>query len=218
MRGSKHGDEIRERAFALLASGESVSATAKALQLSYTTVKTWERAWSKKAVVKARQGNADECAKSSGKSENTRAETTEISDSDIDEVTNTSSGEDEVTNTPTGKDEKTLDELREEMKREFVRRSCRMIQDTQTLIERRIQRAVHKEDVLDELISMVETKENLTYEERKKIVDKISGLRLDDIRALSSILATLWDKQALAMKEPTANVDGSFYVKFEDYE
>ena len=41
MRGEKHNDKIKEAALALLASGKSVSATAKELKLSYSTVYGW---------------------------------------------------------------------------------------------------------------------------------------------------------------------------------
>ena len=202
MRGSKHSDEIRERAYALLASCESVSATAKALRLSYSTVDTWYRGWQNKKSSKLEASTQTGAGESNQNSENLKFQSKDGADSSGGETNDEPS-------------EKSLEELREEMKRSFVKRACKMIDDTQSLLERRIARAVHKEDVLDELLSMVEERsDKLTDKEKERIVSRIAGLRLDDIRALSSILATLWDKQALAMKEPTLNVGGS--VRFED--
>lgn len=221
MRGAKYGEEIRERARALLVCGESVGAVSRALGLPYTTVKTWERGWNEKA----RRGNADgqtgggeklsqktdrSCEREGGYADYESG--AEVSNSDLDNSRGGSDAPCDARNDAAR--EPTLDEMREEMKREFVRRSCEMIKDTQTLLERRIARAVHKEDVLDELIDMVSDSSKLTDTAKDKIIAKIAGLRLDDIRALSSILATLWDKQALAMKEPTANIGGT--LRFEE--
>ena len=222
MRGAKYGEEIRERARALLTCGESVGAVSRALGLPYTTVKTWERGWNEKA----RRGNADgqtgggeklpqntdrSCERDGGS--NCYEAGAEISNSAPDDLQETGDAPSGVSDDNTK--EPTLDQMREEMKRDFVRRSCEMIKDAQTLLERRIARAVHKEDVLDELIDMVSDSSKLTDTAKDKIIAKIAGLRLDDIRALSSILATLWDKQALAMKEPTANIGGT--LRFEDF-
>ena len=41
-RGQKYGEEIRERAFVLMAAGESCSAVARALGVPRTTVKGWQ--------------------------------------------------------------------------------------------------------------------------------------------------------------------------------
>jgi len=185
-RGVGHGDEIKEKAFALLATGESVAATAKTLGLKYSTVKTWEKKWSSKKLAEPTQPSTGAGA---GEGENPPAETDAPEDV-------------------------SLEELRRVRKLNFAKKAWDMIEATQTLIERRIQRAIHKEDVLDELISMAAENTKLTADAREKIVNKISALRLDDLRALSSILATLYDKQALAIGDPTLNVEGA--VKFEE--
>ncbi len=187
-RGVGHGDEIKEKAFALLATGESVAQTAKDLRLSYSTVKTWERKWRENSQKLAEPTQPSEGA-DTGKAENPPAQT------------------------DTGA-EPSLDELRRVRKLNFAKKAWDMIEATQTLIERRINRAIHKEDVLDELVSMVAENTKLTADAREKIVNKISALRLDDLRALSSILATLYDKQALALGDPTVNLESA--LKFEE--
>ena len=195
MRGSRHSDETREKAFALLASGESVSATAKALGLKYSTVKTWEKSWkadSSKLAGPTQTG----AGAAAGEAEKSHAQSDGVEDSDED------------------KDgELTLDELRAKKKRDFVDNSWAIIEGAQAILKRRVERAIHKEDVIDEIISIVEDSENLTEEARKGLLRKLSAVRLDDIRALSSILATCYDKQALAAGDPTVIGD---IKKFED--
>lgn len=195
MRGSKHSDEIREKALALLMSGESVGKTAKALNLSYTTVKTWEK------KIKARQVNAD------GGEKKTKNEKSEIENDNF--------KSDEVQYSDEPPKEINLDEVRNEKKKSFIDKSWRIIEDAQKVLERRVSRAVHKEDVIDEIISIVEERSGqMKDEEKQRILRRIEGLRLDDVRAITSIIATLYDKQALASGDPTLNVSGG--VKFED--
>lgn len=190
MRGSRHSDEIRENAYALLASGLSVSAVAHDLGLQRSTVDTWWRAWKNTSskLEEPTQTGADAAA---GEEKKAPAQSNETDG------------------------EKTLNELRQEKKRQFVDNSWKIIEGAQQLLERRIERAIHKEDVLDEIVNMVENSA-LTDEQQKNIIRKLSAIRLDDIRALSSILATCYDKQALASGDPTLNLTGDI-LKFEDY-
>ena len=189
MRGSKHNDEVREKAFALLATGESVAKTAKTLKLSYSTVRTWERDWK----AKVRKDNADGGAKEPEKNvqEGSAGAGDGVHDSD-----------------------KTLEELKRDRHQKFIKRSWGIIEDAQTIIERRLKRAVHKENVLDEILKMVEDNKKLSDEQKQKLFRRLEGLRLDDVRALSSILATAYDKQALASGDSTLNIDGG--IRFED--
>lgn len=45
--GKKYGDDIKERAYALLATGDNVQVVADKLRLPYSTVKTWYNKWLK---------------------------------------------------------------------------------------------------------------------------------------------------------------------------
>ena len=194
MRGSRHSDEIREKAFALLGSGESVAATAKTLGLKYSTVKTWEKSW---------RGNSSKLA----------SPTQTGADAAVGEAEKTHAQSDGVEDSHEGKGgELTLDELRAKKKRDFVDNSWAIIEGAQAILKRRVERAIHKEDVIDEIISIVESSD-LTEEARKGLLRKLSAVRLDDIRALSSILATCYDKQALAAGDPTVIED---IKRFED--
>ena len=191
MRGSRHSDETREKAFALLASGESVAATAKALGLKYSTVNTWFKAWLKADSSKLAVPTQTGAGAAAGEAKKSHAQSEEVEDSD---------------------ECSTLDELRAVKKRNFVDNSWAIIEGAQAILKRRVERAIHKEDVIDEIISIVESSD-LTEEARKGLLRKLSAVRLDDIRALSSILATCYDKQALAAGDPTVIED---IKRFED--
>ena len=181
-RGVGHGDEIKEKAFALLATGESVAATAKTLGLKYSTVKTWEKKWSSKKLAEPTQPGAHP---QTPDGENPPAQ---------------SEGESER--------EPSLNELRTKRKKEFADNAWRIIEDAQKVLERRVSRALHKEDVLDEIVAMVEANEaGFSAEEQKRMLNRLSHVRLDDMRALSGVLATLYDKQALAVGEATEIFD-----------
>lgn len=45
--GKKYGDDVKERAYALLATGDNPQTVAKKMNLPYTTVKTWYYKWIK---------------------------------------------------------------------------------------------------------------------------------------------------------------------------
>lgn len=192
MRGSRHSDETREKAFALLASGESVSATAKALGLKYSTVNTWFKAWRKadsSKLAALAQASTDAAA---GDEKNTPAQS----------EGGTNNGSD-------------IDQIRNDRRKSFVDNSWKIIEGAQAILKRRVERALHKEDLIDELLRLVEENDKLTDEQIKAITGKINKLRLDDIRALSSILATCYDKAALANGDPTLNLN-DVTLKFED--
>lgn len=46
--GSKYGDEIKEKAYAMLMAGDTVSFVSKQLNLPYTTIKSWEKGFENK--------------------------------------------------------------------------------------------------------------------------------------------------------------------------
>jgi transposase-like protein len=112
-----------------------------------------------------------------------------------------------------------LAQLRAKKKEQFVKRSWQSIEMAQTLVERRLSRAMHQESAIDELIDLVleADKEELDADERRAILKKLSLLRCDDVGKLTTTIGTLYDKQALASKEETEIVGGEINVrKFED--
>ena len=110
-----------------------------------------------------------------------------------------------------------LEKLRNENKEKFVNKSWEIIGKAQKLIDKRMNRAIEFEDEIDELIDRIAIDDSLTDAEIKSIITKIKKLKLESATELSTVIGTLYDKQALANKEATAIVEGNIGVKkFED--
>lgn len=185
--GKKYNDDLKERAFALLACNNSVAYVAKVLDLPYSTVKTWEKKFLARSEELARQ----EKERDDG--------------SPNDEVTKSS-------------DELDLAKLRKKKKEEFVENAWGLISKCETLIERRLNRAIGSEDVIDELLDEIlqlDHKE-LTEPQRKALYSRIAAIKIENVKELAVVLGTLYDKQALANKEATSIVDNNVTIKFED--
>ena len=103
--------------------------------------------------------------------------------------------------------------LRKKKKAEFVQEAWKTIEAAQTLLARRIGRALNNEDAIDELVEEILRQDDLSQEERKAIYRKYSAIKVEDISKLTTVIGTLYDKQALANDEPTGRVD----VRLEDY-
>lgn len=113
--------------------------------------------------------------------------------------------------------ENNLDILRENKKKEFIDSTWETIKMTESLIHRRIKRAVDKESEIDEVIKAV-AKADLYPAEKKEIINQLKQIKIEDISKLSTVFGVLYDKHALANKEATSIVDGNIKVKkFEDY-
>ena len=115
--------------------------------------------------------------------------------------------------------EPTIAKLRQEKKEEFVENAWGLIGKVQTLLERRLDRAIGSENVIDELLTEITSldRKELTDAQRKLLYMKISTIKVESVKELSVVLGTLYDKQALANKEATSIVEGNIGVrKFED--
>ena len=75
-------------------------------------------------------------------------------------------------------------------------------------MERRLNRAIEKEEELDLFIDEVYAadKEEISPEEKKSLASKLRALQIQDIKALTTAVATLYDKRALAQGKSTQNV------------
>lgn len=185
-RGRKYNDDIKEKAFALLAVNNNIQEVAKQLDLPYNTVKTWEKKFLKEA---------EEQQKAKAEAEN-----------------NQEAEDKQDTNLRT----ENLVELRNKKKKEFVDSSWNIISKAQTLLGRRITRALENEDELDSLVSEIEQLDykDLSQEQRKALHRKIAVIKVEDVGKLVTMLGTLYDKQALANNEATSKVDG--VIRIED--
>ncbi len=115
------------------------------------------------------------------------------------------------------KDKEEFAELRGNVRKDFAARATGIIDKAVTLLEKRFNRALEEEDELDMLIDEIwdADKEELSREERNRIVSKIRSMQLYDITAVSKTLATLYDKRALARGESTENTKVTFELPEE---
>ena len=122
----------------------------------------------------------------------------------------------------TNVDGMSLVELRQLKKDKFVDEAWEMIEDAKSLLARKLKRALEDEDKLDEILDAFANMEDeqgngLSDKAIRELYRKFSALKLEDVRALSTVVGTLYDKQALAAKEATQIVGGTIGVlKFED--
>lgn len=99
--------------------------------------------------------------------------------------------------------------LREEKKKAFVEKSWSIIEKANQLLERKLNRAINKEveldmalEALDEDTDWGNKKEKETY---LRVARKVDSLKMENIGQLSTVIGTLYDKQALINKEATVN-------------
>ena len=106
------------------------------------------------------------------------------------------------------KDKEEFVRLRIQKENEFADKASSIIDDGLYLLKRRMSRAINQEDNLDMLIDEIYStdKEELTQDEKNKLVTKIRALQLQDVKALTTAIGTLYDKRALSRGEMTQNV------------
>ena len=106
-----------------------------------------------------------------------------------------------------GKKPDELDKLREEKKRGFIDKASDIIDKGLRLLNRRLDRAIEHENDLDKLIDEIYRtgKEELSQEEKNRLVSKIRSLQIQNMRDITTAIGTLYDKRALAKGDSTDN-------------
>ena len=109
-------------------------------------------------------------------------------------------------------------ELRAQKKREMIERAWRIIEKAQAKVERDLDRAIEKEKFIDNAIVLLGTMgEQMSAAELKATYKTLRELKIDDIGKLSTVMGTMYDKQALAIGEETEILGGTVAVRrFED--
>ena len=110
--------------------------------------------------------------------------------------------------------------LCERKKKEFIELGWDTIINSSQLLNKRVKRANKFEKELDELLDKIVDKmydEEASEKAINAFIKKFSTIQVSDMSKLASVLGTIYDKVALANKEPTQNVSASFDVtRFED--
>lgn len=97
--------------------------------------------------------------------------------------------------------------LRNEKMSEFADLASEIIQKGMTLLNKRFDRAIASEEDLDILIDEIfaTEREEISQDEKNRLVNKIRALQLTDIKAITTAIGTMYDKRALAKGESTDN-------------
>ena len=98
-------------------------------------------------------------------------------------------------------DELDLAKLRKKKKEEFVESAWGLISKCETLIERRLNRAIGSEDVIDELLDEIlqlDHKE-LTEPQRKALYSRIAAIKIENVRNLRSFS----ERSTISKRSPT---------------
>ena len=100
-------------------------------------------------------------------------------------------------------------ELRNEKKKQFVEKAWNIMEKANQLLERKLDRALTKEkeldDALDELYEETDFEKKKDREKYLRVARKVDALKVENIGQLSTVIGTMYDKQALINKEATVN-------------
>ena len=108
--------------------------------------------------------------------------------------------------------------VRNEKKADFAEKASDIIDKGMELLEKRLNRAIEHEDDLDELIDeiFISDKSEISQDEKMRLVNKIRHLQLQDIKAITTAIGTLYDKRALAKGEATENTKNTIEIILPD--
>lgn len=203
----KYTKKEKTAALKRLKAGESASAISREMNIPRTTLLSWQKndvatgAGARKKTTRAREKAST--SSTGGK------DSEDLKERDSPDEPNDKSGEEAE------KEKKRKSELIEN-KKKFSKDSWKNIEKAQEIINRRLDRALKQEAVLDEIVDIVlgADSEDLSEEQKKSILHKLRKIRLDDVRDIAVVIGTLYDKQALANDEATNIVDGGLQVEF----
>jgi hypothetical protein len=107
------------------------------------------------------------------------------------------------------KNSETFAELRTQKQKEFSAKATEVIEKGLLLLNRRLDRAIETEEELDDLIEEVyfTDKDEMSYTEKSAIINKIKNMQIQNIKDLTTAIATLYDKRALNQGDSTQNID-----------
>jgi transposase-like protein len=98
---------------------------------------------------------------------------------------------------------------RDDQKSAFVQDCWGIINNSIKVAARRIERAANEEERIDALIDAVcdaSAEADLDPKRESDILRKVESLKCEDLVKLTTVIGTLYDKQALASGDNTANV------------
>lgn len=109
------------------------------------------------------------------------------------------------------RDKEEFVKLQDETKESFSESASKLIDKGLNLLNRRFDRALEHEEELDAMIDEIAGTSTLvlTQAEKTALIAKLKALQLQDVKAITTAIGTLFDKRALADGKPTDNVEVS---------
>ena len=95
-------------------------------------------------------------------------------------------------------------QLRNKKKEEFVEKSWSIIEKANRLIEKKLDRALSAEEDIENIVKKAKNSENLDKDDIVALIKNIHKLGIENIGQVSTVIGTLYDKQALINKEATS--------------
>lgn len=96
--------------------------------------------------------------------------------------------------------------LRNKKKEEFVEKSWSIIEKANKLIEKKLDRALSAEEDIENIVKKAKNSENLEKDDIANLIKNIHKLGIENIGQVSTVIGTLYDKQALINKEATTRL------------
>ena len=96
-----------------------------------------------------------------------------------------------------------LKELRKQKKEDFVNKAWVILEKALRLADRRISTALNQEEQLAALIDELQLDKEINELTKQSIVTKLRTLQIQSVRDLSTLISTMYDKQALASGDET---------------
>lgn len=105
-------------------------------------------------------------------------------------------------------------QLQQNKKQSFAEKAAKICDRGTDILLRRLDRAMEDEDAMDEIVDQIMNDDDIPYPQKKAMIGKLQNMFAADIKAIGTIVGTMYDKMRLAMGQSTEIVEG--VVKFED--
>ena len=97
--------------------------------------------------------------------------------------------------------------LCDDRKQDFCKPASDVIDKGLILLDRRFTRAIEHEQELDDIIDVISSDDDIPQCDKMRIVGKLQAMQLQDVKAISTVIGTLYDKRALATGAATGRMD-----------
>lgn len=114
--------------------------------------------------------------------------------------------------------------IQQEKKEDFVNRSNRIIDKMTNLLDRRVTRALDKEDEIDNTIDFIfsidenaeDKDEKMTYKEKIELVKKLNKISINNMNEITTSMGTIYDKTRIAQGKDSSNETPDITINIVD--